>query len=173
MEIVMGQMRKLFFLFGLMLTVFFITDLDSYAQETLDLDERKAGSRSEVLVESTFIGPIKIGMSRLDVEKLNILRIHPQFSGMTIPFNVYYQDDVVRKISVSLKYIQAPLRVGSVVIAEDLDIGTVVKEIGDCDGPLIMEGGKDWECREGQLRLSVGSTSVDEVWLSIGESRLF
>ena len=57
--------------------------------------EEAPGDGSIVIVPGISIGPLRIDMTRAEVDGLGVLSPHPQYSAMTIPYTVY--DDADRK----------------------------------------------------------------------------
>jgi hypothetical protein len=118
------------------------------------------------LVPGASLGPIKLGMTKPEVEKLGILKVHPQYSGMTIPFTVYYdKSGKARDIEVTLKHASADVKIGSVIIPRTATFDDAKKLLGDCkDNPPAI-GGHTTVCRSGGVKISYGSGSPTEIWI--------
>ena len=123
--------------------------------------------RPGLVVPGESIGPIALGMERSQVEKLTQLKPHPQYSAMTLPVTVYYQDDRVSSIQVSLLHASFEVEVGDEIVARDADSESLVALFGDCAEPDIRIGGTTIACRDGGLAISVGGGNPNEVWLRV------
>jgi hypothetical protein len=118
------------------------------------------------LVPGASLGPIKLGMTKADVDALGILTVHPQYSGMTIPFTVYYdKDGKARDVEVTLKHATADVKIGTVIIPRTATYDDAKKLLGDCkDNPPAI-GGTTTVCRGGGVKVSYGSGSPTEIWI--------
>lgn len=118
------------------------------------------------LIPAASLGPIKLGMTKAAVEALGILKVHPQYSGMTIPFTVYYdKDGKARDIEVTLKHATADVKIGGVIIPRSATFDDAKKLLGDCkDNPPAI-GGHTTVCRGGGVKVSYGSGSPSEIWI--------
>jgi hypothetical protein len=118
------------------------------------------------LVPGASLGPIKLGMKKAEVDALGILKVHPQYSGMTIPFTVYYdKDGKARDIEATLKHAPADIKVGTVIIPRTATFDDAKKLLGDCkDNPPAI-GGHTTVCRSGGVKVSYGSGSPTEIWI--------
>ncbi len=120
------------------------------------------------LVLHTSLGPLKLGTPKDDVEKLGLLKVHPKYSGMTIPYNVYYDAaGKASRIETSLKYSPSDVRVGTATILRTMGFEDVKKLLGDCVDDPPADGGTTSKCRGGSLWVQIGSGSIDEVWISV------
>ena len=118
------------------------------------------------LVPGASLGPIKLGMTKKQVEALGILKVHPQYSGMTIPFTVWYdKDGKARDIEVTLKHAPNDIKIGTVIIPRSATYDDAKKLLGDCkDNPPAI-GGTTTVCRGGGVKVSYGSGSPSEIWI--------
>jgi hypothetical protein len=118
------------------------------------------------LVPKTSFGPIRLGATKTEIEALGILKTHPQYSAMTIPYTVYYDKaGSAQRIQVSLKHAPADIKVGSVVIPRTATMDDVKKLLGDCKDEPPAIGGTTSKCRNGEVNVSIGSGSPTEVWI--------
>lgn len=121
------------------------------------------------IVPGRSIGPIAIGMSRAEIEALGLLTTHPRFSGMTVPFNVYYgDDDRAEKVEVSFHYAPGNFSVGETLIARTASAEEALAILGDCRALEPARGATSYACREGNLRVMIGSGDPDDTWLRVG-----
>jgi len=118
------------------------------------------------LVPKTSFGPIKLGAKKADVDALGILKTHPQYSAMTIPFTVYYDAaGTATRIQLTLKYAPGDVKIGSLVIPRTATFDEAKRLLGDCkDGPPT-HGGTTSTCRNGDVKVSIGSGSPTEIWI--------
>lgn len=118
------------------------------------------------LVPSASFGPLSLGARKTDIEAMGILKTHPQYSGMTIPYTVYY-DDAGRatRIQLSLAHAPADVAVGAVTIPRTATFDDVKRLLADCKDEPLAVGGMTSKCRGGAVNVSVGSASATEVWL--------
>ncbi|RLB45961.1 MAG: hypothetical protein DRJ42_28785 [Deltaproteobacteria bacterium] len=120
------------------------------------------------IVPGQSIGPIRIGSSRAEVEALGVLSPHPMYSGMTIPYTVYYDDaDAVHQVEVTLMHGATDIRIGSAVIPRSATMEEAKTLLGDCVDDEPADGGTTSTCRDGGLQVIVGSGDPTEVWLRI------
>jgi ketosteroid isomerase-like protein len=119
-----------------------------------------------VIVPGRRIGPIELGMSRARVTALGPLATHPEYSAMTIPWTVYYDDhDLVHQVEISLPHSPHDIRVDAVTIPKTSGQADIERLLGDCTAPDVREGGTMIPCRSGGLFIAIGSGSPSEVWL--------
>ncbi|MBW2461309.1 MAG: hypothetical protein JRH11_06655, partial [Deltaproteobacteria bacterium] len=120
------------------------------------------------IVPGRSIGPIQLSMTRAAVDALGLLSPHPQYSAMTVPFTVYYDDSGrVHQVEVSLLHAGADIQVGSVIIPPTADMGQAKALLGDCSADDLAIGGTTSTCRDGGLQVIIGSGDPNEVWLRI------
>ncbi len=120
------------------------------------------------IVPGQSIGPIRIGSSRAEVDALGVLSPHPMYSGMTIPYTVYYDDaDAVHQVEVTLMRAATDIHVGSTVIPRTATMEEAKTLLGDCVDNEPADGGTTSTCRDGGLQVIVGSGDPTEVWLRI------
>jgi hypothetical protein len=118
------------------------------------------------LVPKASFGPIGLGASKADIEVMGILKTHPQYSGMTIPYTVYYDAaGKAKRIQLSLMYAASDVTVGNVTIPRSASMDDVKKLLGDCVDEPPAEGGTTSKCRGGTVNVSIGSGNAAEVWL--------
>src|SRR5688572_4482802 len=85
------------------------------------------------LVPGEGIGLIRVGMSKARIEALGILATHPQFSAMTIPFTVYYDEaNNAKTIEISLAHTDRDVSIGDVTIPKTASIEQIRELLGDC-----------------------------------------
>lgn len=122
------------------------------------------------LVPGEAIGPVRVGMSKSDVQAIG-MKVHPKFSGMTIPITVYYDDaEKVRTIEISLVHTDRDVRVGDVTIPRTSSIDQIRELLGDCKDPEINTGASIYPCRNGSVLIAIGSGDSGEIWLRTGKS---
>jgi hypothetical protein len=120
------------------------------------------------IVPGQSIGPIRIGSTRDEVAALGVLSPHPQYSAMTIPYTVYYDDaGVVHQVEVTLMHAATDIDVGGTVIPRTATMGEAKTLLGDCVAAELAIGGTTSNCRDGGLQVIIGSGSPNEVWLRI------
>ena len=125
-----------------------------------------AQARPIELVPKTSLGPIRIGAKKADVDALRILKTHPQYSAMTVPYTVYYDAaGAVTRVQLTLKYAPADVKVGALVIPRTATFEQVKNLLGDCKDLGARHGGVISKCRSGGVTVSVGSGSPTEVWI--------
>lgn len=118
------------------------------------------------LVPKTSFGPIRLGASKADIEALGILKVHPQYSAMTVPFTVYYDGaGKAKRIQLSLQHAPADVRIGSLVIPRSATFADAKALLADCKDEPPAIGGTTTKCRGGAVNVSIGSGSPTEVWL--------
>ena len=123
------------------------------------------GGEIELAPKKSF-GPIRLGATKADVEALGILKTHPQYSAMTIPYTVYYDPaGAAERVQLSLKYAPANVKIGSVVIPRTATFDEAKALLGDCKDNPPAHGGITSNCRGGDVHVSVGSGSPTEVWI--------
>jgi len=119
-----------------------------------------------VIVPGQRIGPIRLGMPKNAVRALGPLATHPQYTAMTIPWTVYYDDtDHVQQVEISLPHSPHDIRVDAITIPRRATQADVERLLGDCTAPTINEGGTMVPCRSGGVLISIGSGNPEEVWL--------
>lgn len=125
------------------------------------------------IVPGAAVGPIRLGMTRAEVEALRILRPHPRWANTTVPYQVVYDEtDHVALVGVSLLRAPADVRVEGTVLPR----GTTflkAREIlgGDCTQPEIGFGGGSFSCRKNLVEVTGGSGSPDEIWIATHAAR--
>ena len=118
------------------------------------------------LVPGTSFGPIRLGESKADIEAAGLLRVHPQYSGMTIPYTVYYDNaGHAKRIQLSLQFAPADVDVGGTLIPRTATFEGVKSLLGDCKDQPPAIGGTTSKCRGGAVNVSIGSGSPHEVWI--------
>ncbi len=118
-----------------------------------------------IAVVSEAIGPVRLGMQRAQTDSLS-LAVHPNYSGMTVPYNLYFDGDVVSGISLSLAQAKRPVTVLGREIPAGATLENVAEIVGGCGEPELAIGGTTRHCAEG-IKVTVGSGSPDEVWIRI------
>lgn len=126
-----------------------------------------ASAASDIeLVPKTSFGPIRLGASKADIEALGILKVHPQYSGMTIPYTVYYDAaGKAKRIQLTFKHAPANVKIGSLTIPRTATFADVKSLLADCKDEPPATGGTTSKCRGGAVNVSIGSGSPSEVWL--------
>ncbi len=120
------------------------------------------------LVPGTSVGPVRIGMSKAEIEALGILEVHPQYSGMTLPITAYYDDaGKAKTVEVSLLNGNRDVVIGDVTIPRSASVDDIRKLLGDCEEPQVNKGGTIHSCREGGVLITIGSASPSEIWLRV------
>jgi len=95
-----------------------------------------------------------------------VLKVHPQYSGMTIPYTVYYDAaGKAKRIQLSLKHAPSDVKVGTLVIPRTATYEDVKALLKDCKDEPPAKGGTTSKCRGGTVNVSFGSGSPTEVWL--------
>lgn len=122
------------------------------------------------LVPGVSIGPIRLGMTRSEVDALGVLSPHPQYSAMTLPYSVQYEEDVVIRVEAAVRSLTG-VRVGDVTIASDATMQSAAALLADCDSEDLRTGGNIQRCRGGAVLLKVGSGSPDELWIQIARQQ--
>jgi hypothetical protein len=129
---------------------------------------RTGKSSTYPLIPGESIGPIRIGMSKAEIEALGILATHPQFSGMTIPISVYYDEaEKAKTVEISLTHSDKDVSLGEVTIPRTARVNQIRELLGDCEEPQINKGATMHECRGGAMFIAIGSGNPDEVWLRV------
>ena len=128
--------------------------------------DAQSGVRPIELVPRASFGPIRLGAKKADVDALGILRTHPQYGAMTIPYTVYYDAaGTATRVQLTLKYAPADVKVGALVIPRTATFEQVKTLFGDCKDRPPRHGGVISDCRNGAVSVSVGSGSPTEVWI--------
>ena len=141
------------------------TTSDSAASASASSTTTATGPTIE-LVPKTSFGPIKLGATKKEVEALGVLKVHPQYSGMTIPYTVYYDaTGKAQRIQLTFKYAPGDVKVGTLTIPRTASFDDVKKLLGDCKDQPPATGGTTSKCRDGAVNVSIGSGSPTEVWL--------
>ncbi|MEO7096281.1 MAG: hypothetical protein ABI175_23685, partial [Polyangiales bacterium] len=124
-----------------------------------------AGPDIELVPKASF-GPIKLGATKKEIEALGVLTVHPQYSGMTIPYTVYYDAaGKAKRIQLTFKYAPADVKVGTLTIPRTATFDDVKKLLADCKDEPPATGGTTSKCRGGTVNVSIGGGSPTEVWL--------
>jgi hypothetical protein len=132
---------------------------------------RTGKSATYTLFPGEAIGPVGMGMSKSDVARFGF-ETHPQFSAMTIPISVYYDDlDMVRTIEVSLTHTDRPVTIGDVTIPKGAKVDEIRQLLGDCQEPEVNDGATMHSCRDGGVIIAIGSGNPDEVWLRVDKQK--
>jgi hypothetical protein len=140
-------------------------------EPTPELPPQPASGPTYALVPGGAIGPIRVGMSKAEIEALGILTTHPQFSGMTIPISVYYDEaDKAKTFEISLAHSDKDVTIGDVTIPKTASIDRIRELLGDCKEPEINIGGTLYPCRGGTMFIAIGSGGPNEIWLQTGKS---
>lgn len=127
-----------------------------------------ASGPSYALIPDQAIGPVRVGMSRAEVEALGF-ETHPQFSGMTIPITVYYDEaDQAKTMEISLMHTDKDVTVDELTIPKGATVEQIRELLGDCQEPEINIGASIYPCRGGAVLIAIGSGNSDEVWLRTG-----
>ncbi len=122
------------------------------------------------LIPGESIGPIRIGMSKTEIEALGILETHPQFSGMTIPISVYYDEaDKAKTVEISLTHSDKDVTLGDVTIPKTARVNQIRELLGDCEEPKVNKGATMHACRSGAVFIAIGSGNPEEVWLRVNK----
>jgi hypothetical protein len=130
-----------------------------------------ASGPTYALTPGEAIGPVRVGMSKAEIEALGILTTHPHFSAMTIPITVYYDEaDKAKTIEISLAHTDKDVSVGDVTIPKTASIDQIRELLGDCKDPEINTGASMYPCRGGAMFIAIGSGKSDEIWLRTGKS---
>jgi hypothetical protein len=144
--------------------------LEQPAEPKPELPPQPASGPTYALAPGEAIGPIRIGMSKAEIEALGILETHPQFSAMTIPISVYYDEsEKAKTVEISLTHSDEDVAIGDVVIPRTANVEQIRKLLGDCSEPEVNKGGTMHACRGGAVFIAIGSGNPDEVWLRINE----
>jgi hypothetical protein len=118
------------------------------------------------LVPNTSFGPIRLGETKAEIEAAGLLRVHPHYSAMTIPYTVYYDGaGKAKRIQLSLEHAPADVKVGSLIIPRTASFEGVKSLLGDCKDEPPAIGGTTSKCRGGAVNVSIGSGSPHEVWI--------
>ena len=118
------------------------------------------------LVPKTSFGPIRLGMTKADIQALGILAVHPQYSGMTIPYTVYYDAaGKATRIQLTLKHAPADVSIGALTVPRTATFADAKSLLADCKDEPPAKGGSTSKCRGGAVNVSIGSGSPSEVWL--------
>jgi hypothetical protein len=129
---------------------------------------RTGKSKAYELVPNESIGPVRIGMSKAEIEALGILQTHPQYSGMTIPISVYYDDaDKAKTIEVSFIHSPIDVTIGELLIPRSASVNEIRELLGDCQEPQVNKGGTMHSCRDGGVWIAIGSGNPEETWLRV------
>lgn len=120
---------------------------------------------STIEVTARSIGPVALGMHKARVASLG-LAVHPQYSAMTIPYSVYYKDEKVSGVSVSLRNAKRPVIVAGKIIPATATLDEAAELVGECGEAELLIGGTTRQCAQG-ITVSIGSGSPEEVWLRI------
>jgi hypothetical protein len=125
---------------------------------------------THALIPGEAIGPVRVGMTKAEIEALGILKTHPQFSAMTIPISVYYDDaDKAKTLEISLTHTDKDVSIGEVTIPKAATIDQIRELLGDCKEPEVNIGATMHACRGGAMHIAIGSGNPSEIWLRTGE----
>jgi hypothetical protein len=126
-----------------------------------------ASGPTVALMPGQAIGPVSFGMAKADVEALGF-ETHPQFSAMTIPISVYYDDaDKVKTIEISLMHSDKDVTISELTVPRSASVEQIRELLGDCQEPEVNIGATMHSCRNGTVFIAIGSGNPDEVWLRI------
>lgn len=134
--------------------------------KTASAPAKNASGGEIVLVPGASFGPLRLGESKAEIEDTGLLRVHPQYSGMTIPYTVYYDGaGKAKRIQLSLQFAPADVDVGGTIIPRTATFEAVKTLLGDCKDEPPAIGGTTSKCRGGAVNVSIGSGSPHEVWI--------
>ncbi len=120
------------------------------------------------LMPGKSFGPLRLGMTKAEVDALSLLKVHPQYSGMTIPFTVHYDDTgKAKRIQMSLKHAMGDVKIGSLIIPTTATFESAKTLLGDCKDNPPAKGGTTSVCRGGAVSVSFGSGSPSEIWVEL------
>ncbi len=122
------------------------------------------------IVPGDHAGPMQMGMTRAEVEALGILRPHPHYSAMTVPYDLTYDDDGrVLRIEVSLEHVPSDVRIGEALLPRNADLSRARALLGDCVEGMGTMGRREHylQCRAGGLSLMSGGETGQEVWIEL------
>lgn len=140
------------------------------AEPKPELPPQPASGPTYVLIPGEAIGPIRIGMSKAEIEALGILDTHPQFSAMTIPISVFYDEaGQAKTVEISLTHTDKDVSIGEVTIPKAASVDQVRELLGDCEEPVVNRGATMHACRGGAVFIAIGSGNPDDTWLRINK----
>jgi hypothetical protein len=140
------------------------------AEPKPELPPQPASGPTYALAPGEAIGPVRMGMSKAEIEALGILDTHPQFSAMTIPITVYYDEaDKAKTIEISLAHTDKDVTIGEVTIPKTASIDQIRELLGDCKEPEVNIGATMYPCRGGAVFIAIGSGNSNEIWLRINQ----
>jgi hypothetical protein len=143
-------------------------------QKQEDPQPQPASGPTYELIPGEAIGPIRMGMSKADVEALGVLQVHPKFSAMTIPITAYYDEaERARSIEISLMHSDKDVRVGEVTIPRTASIEQIRELLGGCKDPEVNTGASMYSCLDGALFIAIGSGNSGEIWLRTSKSETY
>lgn len=132
-----------------------------------------ASPQAPVLVPGTSIGPVAIGMSRSEVDRLGLeVRPHPsrQFGDnvrMVGPYYVVFGDDgSVDSVELRLASTKPGLRVGDATIPSTASMKEAAKLIPGCGEVEVRLGGNLIRC-ENKTLVKAGAMSPDDVEVQV------
>lgn len=135
-----------------------------------EVPPQPASGPTYALVPGEAIGPVRVGMSKAEIEALGILTTHPQFAAMTIPISVYYDEaDKAKSIEISLVHTDKDVSIGDVTIPKSASVDQIRELLGDCQEPEVNKGATMHACRGGAMFIAIGSGNPNEVWLRIDD----
>jgi hypothetical protein len=163
----MTAMKSLLLLVCLSVVAFGCRESSNGAAPAASASTTTTASPSSLeLVPNASFGPIRIGATKAEVDALGILKPHPQYSAMTIPFTVSYDDaGKVKRVQLTLKHAPGDVTVGSVTIPRTATFDDAKKLLGDCKDEPPAIGGTTSKCRGGAVSVQIGSGSPTEVWI--------
>lgn len=145
--------------------------LEQQAEPKPELPPQPASGPTYALIPGEAIGPVRVGMSKGEIEALGILETHPQFSGMTIPISIYYDEaDKAKTFEISLTHTDKDVTIGEVRIPKTASIDQIRELLGDCKDPEVNTGATMHACRDGAMFIAIGSGNSGEIWLRTGRS---
>lgn len=113
-----------------------------------------------VLVPGKSLGPIKLGVTRADVDATGlVVRIDPSGQGgdqvnFAGPFTVIFDAaGRVESVAIDLNKVRRGVHVGGALIPPDATLETATTALGPCEFPQPYDGGMAVSCQGGTLRI--------------------